>query len=114
MVKVWFPTMYMTLVQSQRVKPPALSKATFHVPKSMTKTEVKEYLTKIYDMDVKSVNTVNTLGQWRTLPIQASLVNSSKTKQLRASVLPKLKSYRRPNMKRAYVDFVYHEHSEDP
>ena len=42
MVKVWFPTMYMAMVSTRRVKPPAVSQAVFNVPKSMTKTEVRK------------------------------------------------------------------------
>jgi ribosomal protein L23 len=113
MPKVWFPTMYMALVQTRRMKPPALSSATFNIPKSMTKTEVKEYLGKIYGMDVKQVNTVNVLGKWMTINQQASLVNSSSTKILRASILPRLKAYRRPNVKRAFVKFMDHEYDPD-
>jgi ribosomal protein L23 len=113
MVKVWFPTMYMTLVQSKRAAPPALSKATFNVPKSMTKTEVKEYLSKIYEMDVQKVNTVNMIGSWKTIAMQASIVNNSKIKVMRAQLLPRIKAYKRPNVKRAYVDFLDHEYPKD-
>ena len=38
------------------------NKALLHVPPSMTKFEVKEYLTKIYDINVVEVRTVNFLG----------------------------------------------------
>lgn len=31
----------------------------------MTKHEIKEYLTKIYDLPVKKVNTMNYLGECR-------------------------------------------------
>ncbi len=39
------------------------NKALLHVPPSMTKFEVKEYLTKIYDINVVEVRTVNFLGK---------------------------------------------------
>ena len=38
------------------------AQAAFYVPPRMTKTEVKEYLTKIYEIPVLKVNTVNVLG----------------------------------------------------
>lgn len=36
--------------------------ATFRIPPRMTKTEVKEYLTKVYDVPVEKVTTANYLG----------------------------------------------------
>ena len=39
------------------------TKYTFHVPPHMTKHDIKEYLTKIYCMDVVKVNTVNYEGK---------------------------------------------------
>jgi ribosomal protein L23 len=39
--------------------------AVFYVPPKMTKFEVKEYLTKIYNVSVKSVRTANFLGKRR-------------------------------------------------
>jgi hypothetical protein len=45
------------------------AKAKFQIPPSMTKTEVKEYLTKIYDVDVLNVNTLNVLGKHQQEPI---------------------------------------------
>jgi ribosomal protein L23 len=41
-------------------KPP---QALLYVPPSMTKTEVKEYLTKIYNIPVLNVMTANFLGK---------------------------------------------------
>jgi len=40
-----------------------LSKYVFQVPPSITKLEIKEYLTKIYGMNVKKVTTVNYDGK---------------------------------------------------
>lgn len=37
--------------------------AVFRVPPRMTKTEVKEYLTKIYDVPVAKVHTMNYQGK---------------------------------------------------
>ena len=61
MVKVWFPNMFMRLMSLTTTTVP--KKAKFQVPPSMTKTEVKEYLTKIYNVNVLNVNTVNVLGK---------------------------------------------------
>ena len=105
-MKVWFPSMYMAMINSKKMKPPALSSATFQIPKSMTKTEVNEYLTKIYNLDVKSVNTVNMIGKWMTINMQASLTTDSRKKVNRAQILPRVNAYKRPNTKRAFVTFL--------
>ena len=65
MVKVWFPNMFMKLINVNRTRKPA--EALLHVPSAMTKTEVKEYLTKIYDIPVLNVTTTNVLGKWKRL-----------------------------------------------
>ena len=41
--------------------------ALLYVPPKMTKTEVREYLTKIYDVKVLAVMTANFLGQCITV-----------------------------------------------
>ena len=46
-------------------KPP---QALLYVPPKMTKTEVKEYLTKIYDVKVLAVMTANFLGMSDIVP----------------------------------------------
>mgnify|MGYP003386005937 CR=1 FL=1 len=53
----------------------------------MTKTEVKEYLTKIYSIPVLNVNTVNMLGKYKRFYGKRNII-----------------SYRRRNVKIAYVD----------
>lgn len=60
MVKVWFPNMYLRLISVNTVKNPP--QAVLTIPPKMTKTEVKEYLTKIYNINVLKVATVNFLG----------------------------------------------------
>ncbi len=65
MVKVWFPAFFMKLININRTRKPA--EALLHVPNAMTKTEVKEYLTKIYDIPVLGVTTTNVLGKWKRL-----------------------------------------------
>lgn len=61
MVKVWFPSMFMRLIGTDLKKSPAL--ATLQVSPRMTKTEVREYLTKVYDICVLKVNTENVAGK---------------------------------------------------
>lgn len=58
--------MFMRLVNLTTNTVPA--KAKFQIPPSMTKTEVKEYLTKIYDVNVLNVNTLNVLGKLTSSP----------------------------------------------
>ena len=58
MVQVYFPSMFMRLVNLNM----AQGRAVLRVPPSMTKTEVKEYLTKIYNIPVIKVSTENVLG----------------------------------------------------
>ena len=41
-----------------------MGRATFYVKPSMTKYEVKEYLTKIYGMEIYKVQTANFLGKF--------------------------------------------------
>jgi hypothetical protein len=60
MVRVFFPSMFMRLIswKPKKVPPQAL----LHVPPSMTKFEISQYLTKIYDVNVQKVQTANFLG----------------------------------------------------
>lgn len=52
--------MYMRLISWKPNKTPP--QALLHVPPAMTKHEITEYLTKIYDVDVTKVMTANFLG----------------------------------------------------
>mmetsp|Transcript_14104 Transcript_14104/g.23463 ORF Transcript_14104/g.23463 Transcript_14104/m.23463 type:complete len:94 (+) Transcript_14104:226-507(+) len=63
MVRVFFPSMYMRMVSWKPNKSPP--QALLHVPPSMTKHEITEYLTKIYNVNVTSVMTANYLGKWK-------------------------------------------------
>eukprot|EP01033_Poteriospumella_lacustris_P007503 gene7503-5393_t len=84
MVKVWFPSMFMRLVNHNLAK----QKATLQVPPSMTKHEVKEYLSKIYNIEATKVSTVNVAGDWKRL--------YGKRKTI---------AYRRRNYKLAFVSY---------
>lgn len=61
--------------------------AAFSVPPKMTKTEVKEYLTKIYNIPVLKVNTVNVLGKYKRYYAKREVI-----------------AYKRRDTKLAYVD----------
>mmetsp|Transcript_6701 Transcript_6701/g.9624 ORF Transcript_6701/g.9624 Transcript_6701/m.9624 type:complete len:117 (-) Transcript_6701:143-493(-) len=61
--RMWMPTMPMTLVSARNATERNPARATFRVLPRMTKHEIKEYLTKIYDLPVKKVNTINYLGK---------------------------------------------------
>ena len=85
-MKVYFPSMYMRLISVRMKKNPPM--AILEVPPKMTKHEVKEYLTKIYEVDVIKVATANFVGGWRRLFGRQKLV-----------------SYKRRDYKRAFVTF---------
>ena len=55
--------MPITLVSARNATANTPAKAIFRVLPRMTKFEIKEYLTKLYDLPVKKVNTTNYLGK---------------------------------------------------
>lgn len=61
--QMWMPTMPMTLVSAKNATAREPARAIFRVLPKMTKHEIKEYLTKIYNLPVKKVNTINYLGK---------------------------------------------------
>lgn len=61
--RVVLPDMPMVLIAAKNATERAPATATFRVLPKMTKHEVKEYLTKIYNLPVKKVNTMNYLGK---------------------------------------------------
>jgi len=86
MVKVWFPNMFMRLINLNLARKPP--QAVLYVPPKMTKFEIKEYLTKIYNIGVSQVHTQNLLGKWKRFYGKRKIV-----------------SYKRRNIKRAIVEF---------
>ncbi|KJE94381.1 hypothetical protein CAOG_05027 [Capsaspora owczarzaki ATCC 30864] len=58
--KVFLPNWYMKVVKPGI--PVARNQAVFHVPKEMTKFDIRNYLASIYGLDVLAVNTVNVMG----------------------------------------------------
>ena len=85
MVKVWFPNMFMRLVSVNTARNPAT--ANLIVPPSMTKTEVKEYLTKIYNIPVISVTTANFAGKWKRLYHKRQITAYRRRNTKKATVL---------------------------
>jgi large subunit ribosomal protein L23 len=61
--RMWMPNMPMVLVSARNATARQPARATFRVVPRMTKHEVKEYLTKIYNLPVLNVNTSNYLGK---------------------------------------------------
>lgn len=61
--RMWMPTMPMVLVSAKNATARLPARATFRVLPRMTKHEIKEYLTQIYDLPVRKVNTSNYLGK---------------------------------------------------
>mmetsp|Transcript_2621 Transcript_2621/g.2735 ORF Transcript_2621/g.2735 Transcript_2621/m.2735 type:complete len:112 (+) Transcript_2621:165-500(+) len=86
MVKVWFPNLYMRLVSVNLTRKPP--QALLYVQPKMTKFEVKEYLSKIYNVKVLHVNTANFLGKWKRFYGKNRII-----------------AYKRRNFKKALVHF---------
>lgn len=61
--RMWMPTFPMTLVSVRSPTEKRAASAVFRVPPRMTKHEIKEYLTKIYQLPVLKVNTMNYMGK---------------------------------------------------
>eukprot|EP00536_Pseudo-nitzschia_multiseries_P002912 jgi/Psemu1/301660/fgenesh1_kg.41_\ len=61
--RLWMPNMPMMLVSAKNATARQPARATFRVLPRMTKHEIKEYLTKIYGLPVRKVNTANYLGK---------------------------------------------------
>lgn len=62
--QVWMPNFPLLMVSARNATPTHPAFAIFRTPPKMTKHEIKEYLTKIYDLPVKKVNTMNYLGEF--------------------------------------------------
>lgn len=65
--RMWMPNMPMMLVSARNATESHPAYATFRVEPRMTKHEIKEYLTKIYELPVQKVNTMNYLGKRKRL-----------------------------------------------
>jgi large subunit ribosomal protein L23 len=60
--RMWMPTFPLTMVSARSATATHPAYAIFRTNPKMTKHEIKEYLTKIYDLPVKKVNTMQYLG----------------------------------------------------
>ena len=72
--RMWMPVMPMTLISTQNATATKPAKAAFRVLPKMTKHEVKEYLTKIYNLPVAKVRTMNYLGRRKKILGQRKIV----------------------------------------
>jgi hypothetical protein len=63
MVRAFFPNMALTLVRRSTAKLPK-NMYMFRCDPKYTKSEIREYLEKVYGVNVASVNTINYLGAW--------------------------------------------------
>lgn len=61
----------------------------FHVPKAITKPEIRVFLQQLYGTRVGNINTVNYDGKRKRAPLMKKMVN-----------------YRQPGFKKAYVTFL--------
>ncbi|EEC51686.1 predicted protein [Phaeodactylum tricornutum CCAP 1055/1] len=65
--RMWMPSMPLTMVSARSATANGPAFAIFRTVPRMTKHEIKEYLTKIYDLPVKKVNTMNYEGKRKRL-----------------------------------------------
>ena len=86
--RMWMPNMPILMTSARNATATQPARATFRVLPRMTKHEVKEYLTKIYGLPVKRVNTANFLG-----------------KRKRVMGTKKIIYYKYKDFKKAYVTF---------
>lgn len=61
--RMWMPTYPIFLVAARNRTPRHPLYAIFRCPPRMTKWEIREYLTKIYNLPVRKVNTMNYEGK---------------------------------------------------
>lgn len=60
-VKVYFPNFIFSLVRSGKRRDP--NQAVFRVPSMLTKLDISQYLSKIYNLNVTDVHTVNFIAR---------------------------------------------------
>ena len=65
--RMWMPHMPLLMTSARNATETQPARATFRVVPRMTKHEIKEYLTKIYQLPVIKVNTQNYLGKRKRL-----------------------------------------------
>ena len=72
--RMWMPNMPMMLVTARSATAEQPAFATFRVEPRMTKHEIKEYLTKIYELPVQKVHTMNYLGKRKRMPTRRGMI----------------------------------------
>lgn len=70
---MWMPTMPLTMVSARPATANKPAFAIFRTLPRMTKHEIKEYLTKIYNLPVKKVNTMNYAGKRKRIISNAGI-----------------------------------------
>ena len=60
-IKVYFPNFIFTLIRSGKRRDP--NQAVFRVPAMLTKIDISQYLSKIYNLNVTDVHTVNFISR---------------------------------------------------
>ncbi|KAL7566691.1 hypothetical protein ACA910_017752 [Epithemia clementina (nom. ined.)] len=86
--RMWMPNMPLTLVAAHNASATKPAFAIFRTIPRMTKHEIKEYLTKIYQLPVLKVRTQNYLGKRKRLMTKRRVIY-----------------YKYKDFKRAIVDF---------
>jgi large subunit ribosomal protein L23 len=72
--RMWMPNMPMLMVSAKNATARQPARATFRVLPRMTKHEIKEYLTKIYGLPVRQVNTSNYMGKRKIVRGTSSVI----------------------------------------
>mmetsp|Transcript_13961 Transcript_13961/g.29442 ORF Transcript_13961/g.29442 Transcript_13961/m.29442 type:complete len:120 (-) Transcript_13961:158-517(-) len=86
--RMWMPNMPMILLHASHATASTPAQAIFRILPRMTKHEVKEYLTKIYNLPVVQVRTQNYLGKRMRIIGKRQIVYA-----------------KRPDYKKAFVTF---------
>lgn len=60
-VRVYFPNFIFTLIRSGKRRDP--NQVVFRVPAILTKIDIREYLTKVYQLAVTNIHTVNFISR---------------------------------------------------
>jgi large subunit ribosomal protein L23 len=90
--RMWMPNMPMILVSARNATARNPARATFRVLPRMTKHEIKEYLTQIYGLPVRKVNTSIYLGK-RKLVRGSTQVVRYKYKDFKKAIVSFDRSY---------------------
>merc|ERR1712137_499851 len=59
--RIWFPKVRLQMVKGKKNQPTVSFKTDFH----MTKFEIKQFLTRVYGLNVKGISTLNYEKKWQ-------------------------------------------------